>query len=473
MSTVNPTFDYSPRKQFLAFHNRKQRNALIEAHRRSGKTYSILADIVLRALRTKKKNARYAYIAPFRTQAKEIAWTYLKGFTNGLRDGAPREAELRIKLPNGSWVTLYGADNPDALRGLYFDGVALDEFDDMKPQLLGQIIMPTLLDRKGWLVISGTVKGRSGLYQQRLKVKDQKNWYYQFMPASQSGIFSQEELDGIKAEVSEEEYRQEFELDVDAALKGSYYAEIMNDLLGQKRFVQGNLYEPDQKVHVAADLGFSDSCAWWFWQPRPNGYAIIDYYENSGKEPAHYLQMLAEKEYEYQEIWLPHDARAKFLGSDRTTIEQFLHPGKTCPEFYNKDDKLPVRIVPRVSIQHGIDAGRVWMRQCWFDETTCFKGMESLRMYSRKYNENTKAFDNKPRHDEFSHGADAWRYAAMVAKGSKGQSAESLQRVRRRPSKPFQGMLQYKDGRIMTVQTLDQMAPLRDKAVRVVSARRI
>ena len=84
-------------------------------HRRMGKTVGCVGDLVVRGLHTQKSDARFAYVAPFRQQAKEIAWTYLKNMTEGIRAEKPRESELRIKLHNGAWVTLYGADNPDEI----------------------------------------------------------------------------------------------------------------------------------------------------------------------------------------------------------------------------------------------------------------------------------------------------------------------------------------------------------------------
>jgi hypothetical protein len=160
-------------------------------HRRGGKTVACVHDLVIKALYTQKTNARFGYVAPFRQQAKEIAWTYLKDATEGLRDGPPRESELRVKLPNGAWITLYGADNPDALRGVYFDGLILDEFGDMRPSLMGEVIMPTLADRKGWMAVIGTPKGRNQFFELARKAETDPNWYFKHLPASTSGILSE------------------------------------------------------------------------------------------------------------------------------------------------------------------------------------------------------------------------------------------------------------------------------------------
>ena len=103
--------DYEPRPAFIPFHQRTTRWAAMVCHRRAGKTVCCVYDLVLRAMYTKKKRAKYAYVGPFRQQAKEIAWEYLKEATEDIRKGAPRESDLRITLHNGATIQIYGADN--------------------------------------------------------------------------------------------------------------------------------------------------------------------------------------------------------------------------------------------------------------------------------------------------------------------------------------------------------------------------
>jgi phage terminase large subunit len=417
---------YAPREPFLDFHQRHQRNALMACHRRMGKTVACVGDLVVRALHTKKPDARYGYVAPFRQQAKEIAWVYLKNMTDGLRIEAPREAELRVKLPNGAWVTIYGADNPNSLRGLYFDGLILDEFGDMKPSLMGEVIIPCLADRQGWLVLIGTVKGRNNFYDYMVKAQsDSANWFYKMAKASETGIIPEHELDRMKQVMGDAQYAQEMECDVDAALPGTYYTDMINRLQADGRIQSETLYEPTQQVYVAADVGLRDSTAWWFWQPRPEGIAIIDHYEASGMHIDHYLGMLHEKGYEYAEIWLPHDAKAKTLATRRSTVEQFVAPSTVRPDLYGPGDRLPIRIVPKLAIQHGIDAVRLMLPNCYFDFNRTAKGLDALRMYRRQYHEHTKQFADTPLHDWASNSADGFRYLAIVANKSRAVTAQT------------------------------------------------
>lgn len=398
----NIKFDYDPREPFIALHQRKERWACMVVHRRGGKTVACVHELVLRALYTKKKNARYAYIAPFYRQAKDVAWVYLKEACKEFATHI-RESSLRIELPNGAWITLYGADNPDALRGLYLDGVVLDEYGDARPSLWGQVVLPTLADRKGWAIFIGTPKGKNHFYQIHERSKKEDGWFSLTLKASKSGILDPEELLEMKAQMSEHEFEQEMECNFTAAILGTYYSEMVQRLELEGRIAPKIAqYDRSYPVQVACDLGRSDNTAMWFWQERPNGVFVIDYYENQGKNLDHYIEMLKEKPYNYEAIWLPHDAKAKTLQTKRSTIEQMLDAG------------FPCRIVPSMAVQHGIDAVRKVLPHCFIDAEACFHGIEALRAYRRKYNELDKQFSNVPHHDWASDGSDAFRYLALV-----------------------------------------------------------
>lgn len=375
-------------------------------------------ELLLRALYTTKPNARYAYIAPYYSQAKQAAWTYLKEaalpFVTSFSD--IRESDLQVTLINGASVRLFGADNPDALRGTYFDGVILDEFGDCRPSLWGEVILPTLADRQGWAVFIGTPKGKNHFYDiyERSKKNEQGNWFSLTLKASTSGIIPQSELREIQQQQTDEEYNQEFECDFAAAVLGTYYASTINMLEDLNQIQPDHpAYDPSQPVHVAADLGYKDSTSLWFWQHAPDGISIIDYEEHSGQPLAFYFDLLDDKPYKYEKIWLPHDARAKTLQTGRSTVEQFMEPP-------NKHDgtprkPYPVDITPNLKKQQGIDAARMVLPHCHFNQGACYAGIESLRSYKRKYDEIRKVFSTEPLHDWASDGADAFRYLALVA----------------------------------------------------------
>jgi phage terminase large subunit len=396
---------YTPRKQFAAFHGRDKRFSAMVIHRRAGKTVSCVNDLIAKAAYNKRLRPRYAYIAPLRNQAKGIAWDYLKYYSQGLTSKIS-ESELYVEFKhNGARISVYGADNPDSFRGLYFDGVVFDEYGQMNPIIYTQIILPTIADRKGWIVFIGTPEGKNHFYSQYMSgLAAPQRWYTYLLRASESGILSQEELATQKLEMQDDDkYEREYECSFEAMVKGEYYSKLVTKLERDHQITDLVEYDPEFPVSAAADLGYTDSSAYWFWQTTPTGIKVIDYEEHHSEPLSFYFDLLRSKGYEYEKIWLPHDAKAKTLSSDRSTIEQFLHA------------HFPVDIAPRLSRQHGIDAARQILPFCWFNPR-CMPGIEALRAYRRKWDEKKKILSNEPIHDWSSHGSDAWRYLSLVVK---------------------------------------------------------
>ena len=408
------TLPYHPRTQFIPFHQRSTRFAAMVCHRRAGKTVSCIGELVTRGMYTKKKRAEYAYVGPFRSQAKKIAWAYLKEFTEGLRKGPPRESDLSVTLHTGATITIYGADNPDSIRGLFFDGIVLDEYGDMRPSIWGEVVLPTLLDRKGWAIFIGTPKGKNHFYQMIQRAKTEGNWYELTLKASESNLLDAESLKLARAEMTDAQYQQEMECSFEAAVQGTYYSGIIAKM--ELDGMMGDYpYDPTEMVHVAADLGFTDSTAMWFWQMTKAGPQIIDYEEHDSQPLEFYFNMLNGKGYEYAEVWLPHDAKASTLQTGRSTIEQFVDPKGDG----SRDGGFPAKIIPKLAVQHGIDAARLILPQCRFNKTTCHGGIEALRAYRRQFNEKTQQYSNTPLHDWASNGSDAFRYMSLVTETTK------------------------------------------------------
>jgi hypothetical protein len=217
-----------------------------------------------------------------------------------------------------------------------------------------------------------------------------------------TNVLPEDDLNEMKRQMDEAAFAQEFLCDFTAAVKGTYYSDLIQDLESNARTNLRNLYNPDLPVQVAADLGYTDSTAFWFWQERPDGIALIDYYENQGEPLSHYIDLLESKPYNYLAVWLPHDSRAKTLQTGRSTIEQLQEAMGCC------------KIAPSLKVMQGIEAARMLLPTCFFGEHAS-QGVESLRNYKRQFNEITKAFRDTPLHDWSSDGADAFRYLALVA----------------------------------------------------------
>ncbi|MDE7372106.1 MAG: hypothetical protein K2N07_10300, partial [Desulfovibrio sp.] len=125
---------YKPRYPEVHVQLAAHRFSVLVAHRRFGKTVLVVNHLIRQALLSGCPRGSYGYVAPFRNQAKLVAWDYLKHYTAPIPGRTVNESELSIGLPSnggGAKIRIFGADNPDALRGLYFDGVVLDEVAQM------------------------------------------------------------------------------------------------------------------------------------------------------------------------------------------------------------------------------------------------------------------------------------------------------------------------------------------------------
>jgi hypothetical protein len=402
---------YRPYRYFLPFHQRDKRFAFLLVHRGGGKTIASVNELIEQAsYASPKANARYAYIAPFLNQAKGIAWDYLKMYSEHCRTEKPNETELSVTLVNGAKIFILGADKPDSLRGKHWNGVVIDEVAQIKRSVYTEIITPALARRKGWIALIGTPKGKGNIfYEKYLEAQSNPDkWFLLELSVKDTNIIGPEELKDWEESVDEAEFRQEALCSFEAALVGSYYGKHIEELTNQGKIVSQNLYSPHHKVSVAMDIGYNDATAAWFWQVVKGEVRMIDYWEFSGKDAEEVCIELKKEPYEYELIWLPHDAKHKTFQSRKSVIDTFI-------EYFGP-------IVRQVSdpdgnrrVFHGIDISRKVLRKfpLRFGYGT-EKGIECLKNYSRAWNEKFAQFNDAPKHDHWSHGADAFRYFATV-----------------------------------------------------------
>lgn len=383
---------YAPRPHLIPYHERQERFACLVAHRRFGKTVGTINDLIKDCLTINRPNVRTAYIAPFYSQAKNIAWDYVKEFVAPIPGMKINESELRADFPNGARLKLYGADNYDAMRGLYFDAVALDEPADFPVSAWPTVIRPALADRKGRATFIGTPKGKNEFWEIYNAARSDPDWYCVMHKASETGVLDQDELDASLKVMGADRYEQEFECSFEAAIQGAYYAHEMK--LAEK---EGRIckvpHEPSIKVTTAWDLGIGDSTAIWFEQRVGMERRIIDYYENSGVGLDHYVKHLNNLPYNYGQHVLPHDVRVKELGSGKSRLETLHALGVQ-----------NVTIAPQLRVDDGIQSVRLSLANTWFDEDRCNRGIEALRQYRRDYDEKGKTWRGRPLHDWTSHG---------------------------------------------------------------------
>jgi len=206
---------YTPHRFQKEIHAGLKRFSVLVCHRRFGKTVLCVNALIDAAHREGPPDLRLAYVAPTLTQAKRVAWDYLKRYSVSIPGSKATENELRVDFENGSRISLHGADNPDSLRGLYLDGAVLDEYADFRPEAYATVIRPALSDRRGFAIFIGTPRGHNhffDLYQTALR---NPGWYAARFPVSQTGLLPKDETDSARSQMTENQYRQEYECDFD------------------------------------------------------------------------------------------------------------------------------------------------------------------------------------------------------------------------------------------------------------------
>jgi hypothetical protein len=374
---------------------------VLNCHRRFGKSILIILHLIKKALTNTKKNPRYYLIGPTFVSIKRVCWDYLKQYAGCIPGTTFNETELRCDLPNGARITLLSSEDPDKIRGIYADGVCIDECSQMNPVLWNEILRPALSDRKGFAYFISTPQGMSNifydLYQHAL---GDPEWLAYTAKASETKIIDQEELDAAKAQMGDTKYKQEFECDWIANIEGSIYGDIIKKLEEDKQITKV-AYDPALEVHTAWDLGVDDQTVIIFFQLLGNQILIIDYYENNREGLPHYVQVIKSKDYIYGEHYAPWDIDITEFSTGKTRKEVAYQLG------------IRFRVLPKLNLEDGIHSLKMILPKCWIDNEKAKPLVDALRQYHRKYNEKMKMFSTKPVRDWSSHACDAARYLAM------------------------------------------------------------
>lgn len=404
----NVVLPYHPRPLQRKLHNEMKRFNVIVAHRRFGKTCFSINHLIRAALTNPLKNPRYLFIAPFRSQAKEIAWQYLKEFTRPLNPKF-NESELRCELPNGARIQLAGGENTDSLRGSYVDGAVIDEVSQVPPRTWAEIIRPSMSDRKdSFAIFIGTPQGEENFFHElHQHALTAPNWFTRTHRASETDIIDKEELADARRSMSEDQYLQEFECSWQQSQAGSIYQSELATAEEEGR-VMTVPWERDSEVHVSFDLGVSDATALVFWQQIANEIRFIDAYSASGHGLDHFVKVMRnEKPYIYGRFYFPHDVKVRELSTGQSRVETLQQLGIN-----------PV-VMKRTGPEERIHAARMSFDRMYFDRDKFGEALRSLRAYKYDFDWKRKIYSKKPRHDFASHYADAFGQACEAFKISR------------------------------------------------------
>lgn len=431
---------YTPRGWQKEAEKILNRFTVLVMHRRAGKTVFDVNMLIKKVLSCKKPHPQVAYIAPTREQAKKIAWESASGFKTFLANFNSfinyNEAELRIDLPNGGKIYLLGSENKDSIRGMYFDFVVLDEYQDMPDDYLDKVVAPTLMDRQGSCIITGTPKGKNRLFEayKMALSKDHPDWSGFLRTVQDTDILNVEDLEAAKAR-GEEAYEQEYNCSFDAAIRGAFFGKQIEKLIYQKRIIDKE-YDPGYPVVAAMDIGF-DGTGIWYLQKIGDQPLVIDFDYMENKDIPQIANLMMGKDYVYTYIILPHDGTKRSItDKTKTAVGQFKKLG------------FKVVVAMKLPLVDAISAGRNLLDRVQFTKR-CFelnfkfgKGkttpLDALSLYRAEYNEEEGVQRTAEKHDRASHIGSAWRTLAVGLKLTGSMDGFDIQNIHTpmRPKKP-------------------------------------
>lgn len=376
-------------------------------HRRAGKDS---AAINMAAVASQMRVGLYWHMLPTYSQAKKVIWKGIDRWGRRIIDQAfpaemvatKNESDMSLELKNGSIYQVVGSDSYNTLVGSNPIGCIFSEYSISDPAAW-DFIRPILRENEGFASFIYTPRGRNHGHKMARMAEKNDKWFYSLRTVDDTGILTPEDIqEELDAGMEREKVDQEFYCSFDAASLGAIYEALVNDAEDQGR-VEEFEYNKDQ-IYAVFDIGRTDSTAIWFFRINHDGMEFVDYYESSGHPAEHYIAVLKSNGYGYANVFLPHDAKPKTFVTRLSVLEQFREAG------------LPASIVPSLSVQDGIAAGRWLLPRVRFHARNCRRGIECLRNYHYEYDEEKKSLSSKPEHDWSSHGSDAYRYAAIVSK---------------------------------------------------------
>lgn len=381
-------------------------------HRRAGKTTASLNHLQRDALR--KPDSRYAYIAPTYKMAKFVAWDLIKKYSRIIPGVEYNEAELTVKYPNGSKLTLFGAEDPNRLRGLGFDGVAMDEYSQQPSNIFSEVISKTLADRLGYAIWLGTPQGKNEFYRIYQESEDNPDFLSVFRTIDDTLKNEEgETIDNLRIALeddrklveknlmTEDEFQQEWYNSFEASIKGAYYSKELAIARAQGRI---KIIPVDKQllVHTAWDLGVGENIAVGFFQRLSNELRMIDYWEGTNDEGIAYaISVVKNKSYTYGKHFAPHDIEARELTTGKSRKETATALG------------IEFNVVPKLTVDDGVNAARLIFPRLWIDEQKCKYFIDAVSQYRREWDEKRGMFKEVPLRNWASHSADMLRYAAL------------------------------------------------------------
>ncbi len=410
MPSVTLPYKYEPRPYQLPILEALDggiKRAVAVWHRRAGKEKTF---INYTAKCAQQRIGTYFYLFPTYSQAKKVLWDgkdktgfpFMSHFPKEVVSKR-NESELRIEMTNGSAIQLIGTDNIDNTVGTNPVGCVFSEFALQHPGAW-DYLRPILRENGGWAVFDFTPRGKNHGWQLYQMARGNPDWFAQILTVADTGAISEQDIQAERiAGMSEELIQQEFYCSFEGVLSGSVFGRQIQEADKDGR-ITGVPHNPALPVDTWWDIGTGDPTAIWFTQDAGREVHVIDYYENSGAGVGidFYARQLQSMPYVWGTHHGPHDLEA----------HQFAANGKSTREVASALG-LRFQVTDKLDKQSQLNAGRSFMKRCWFDRKKCERGIDALMSYHFKYDENRKAFADEPYHDWASNAADAYMQLAV------------------------------------------------------------
>lgn len=385
-------------------------------HRRAGKDEVALHRTAVAA---HERVGNYWHMLPEYSQARKAIWDAINPHTGKRRidEAFPlalrkttNTQEMKIEFRNGSIWQVVGSDNFNSLIGSPPCGIVYSEWSVANP-MAHAYLSPILAENHGWVLFIYTARGYNHGFSTYEGARESIKSFAQLLTVDETKAIDRDALDDLRRtykdlygeEHGESFYRQEFYNDWSSANIGAVLGSEIERADRENR-INDNVVSDGWPVEISSDIGFRDTAAWWFWQPRESGFDLVDYDQGVGLDADDWIERLQAKPYKLGKIWLPHDARVKTFQSKRSSLERFL--------MSFGEDK--VGIVPQSKIIDRINAARRIVRRCQFNRTKCKDGLNGLRSWSYGFEEATKIYSKEPKHNWASHPGDAFSYGAQI-----------------------------------------------------------
>jgi len=385
-------------------------------HRRAGKD-----DLCLHwaAVSMVQRVGTYWHMLPEAAQARKAIWKAINPHTGKRRidEAFPHELrastndqEMFIQLKNGSTWQVIGSDNFNSLVGSPPVGVVFSEWALANPAAWAYI-RPIFAENGGWALFITTPRGKNHAYTMFQSAKNDPDWYAQELTASETRVFTPEQLTKERAELVREHgedqgeglFQQEYYVSFTAAIFGAYYGKEMGKAEAEGRI--GRVpYDKEHKVHTAWDLGKGGNMAVVVFQIVRGWHQFIDEVRLPGGGIPDFWAELKKRPYadNFGQHIGPHDLKQTDPGSGKTRLQ------------FAEEAGLRFTVLPIRPVDDGISVARQLLQKCRFDAKGCAHLVEALKQYQREWDDENKVFKTTPKHDWASHPADAFRYAATA-----------------------------------------------------------